>query len=52
MHFSIRRGLQNQIAALMAQKSWPDNAVISGRRTAPYAADPNGNPYKFRALSL
>ena len=35
----------------MAQKCWPDNAVISGRRTAPYAADSGVNAHKFQALA-
>jgi len=50
MHFSIRRGRRIKIAALMAQKRWPDNAVISRRRAVPHAADFATNPSKFHAL--
>jgi hypothetical protein len=42
---------KNHIAALMAQKNWPDNAVISGRRTASYAAGSGANPHKFQAFA-
>jgi hypothetical protein len=38
MHFSIRRGRRIKSPALMAQKSWRDNAVISGRRATLNAA--------------
>jgi hypothetical protein len=52
MHFSIRRGRRINLPALMAQKRWPDNAVISGRRTASYAAGFGAIPASSRPFAL
>jgi hypothetical protein len=51
MHFSIRRGRGINLAALMAQKRWRDNAVISGRWIDQDAADSGINPRRFHIWS-